>query len=239
MIVRESSENGILAITITQTGVKHIALDEPNQDNTAFLVKGNDLVMAVADGVGSCKMAQYASEEACRICLEIFDSLVSGELQDSCADIAAEIVDRWNLFLEGKEANEYCTTLKAVFVVNGILSTVSVGDGILMLESDGDVIASPEDENDFLNQTNCLVPGITAESVWMCQKNVGNNAFVVFMSTDGVSNGIESGQEADLIREISGIADEEVLKDELIVFFNDVRLVSADDMTLGVIRYGH
>ncbi len=238
MIVREKNENGINAITISETGLKHAALDEPNQDSNALFIKGTDLVMAVADGVGSCKMAGIASEKACGICLGIFEILVSGNSQASCEEIALMITDRWNEFLEGKDGNEYCTTLKAVFVVNGILSAVSVGDGVLMVESEGEVISSPEDDNDFLNQTNCLSPGIGIESVWLCQKNIGGKAFSVFMSTDGVSNSIVAGQETDLIREISGIDGEEKLKDELMGFFNDIRLVSADDMTLGVIRYG-
>ena len=238
MIIQEKDENGIYAVTVTETGVKHAALDEPNQDSNTFLVRGTDLVMAVADGVGSCRMAGIASGEACSICLEVFESLVSGKDHASCEEIAIMITDRWNAFLEGKDAHEYCTTLKAIFVVDGILSAVSVGDGFLMVESNGEVISAPEDENDFLNQTNCLSPGISADSVWMCQKNTGGEAFSVFMSTDGVSNSIVAGQETDLIREISGIAGRVKLKEELMSFFNDIRLVSADDMTLGVIRHG-
>lgn len=239
MIIHEESENGIHAITVTETGIKHAALDESNQDSNAFLINGTDLVMAIADGVGSCRMAEEASGKACNICLEIFDILLSGEQQASCEEIAHMLISRWEAFLEGKDGNEYCTTLKAVFVVSGILSAVSVGDGLLMVESEGEVISSPEDGNDFLNQTNCLSPGIGPESVWICQKNVGGKAFSVFMSTDGVSNSIVDGGETDLIREISGIAGQEALKEDLVAFFNDIRLVSADDMTLGVIRYGY
>ena len=239
MIVREKAENGFYAVTVTETGVKHVALNEPNQDSSAFLVKDRGMVMAVADGVGSCRMAEIASRKACDICLEVFGVLSSEKQQMSCEETVLMLLDRWNGFLEGKEGSEYCTTLKVVFVVDGLLTAVSVGDGVLMVESEGEVISSPEDENDFLNQTNCLFPGIGAESFWACQKNISGKSFSVFMSTDGVSNSIATGQEKELVREISGVAGDSALKEELIGFFSDIRLVSADDMTLGVIRYGH
>ena len=238
MIIQEKSENCIYAVTVTKAGIKHMALEEPNQDSNAFLIMGSDMVMAVADGVGSCKKAEIASQNACSLCTEMFCDLVSRKDRASCEEIASMIINRWNAFLEGKNGIEYCTTLKAVFVVDGILSAVSIGDGLLMVALDGEAISSPVDGNDFLNQTDCLSPGISEESVWICQRSVDRKDYTVFMSTDGVSNYISAGREKDLINEISRIAGEETLKDELISFFNEIRLVSADDMTLGVIRCG-
>ena len=60
MISNEERVNGLTIVTVSDIGSNHQALFFPNQDSADFVIDGDDFVLAVSDGVGSCSKAEIA-----------------------------------------------------------------------------------------------------------------------------------------------------------------------------------
>ena len=239
MIINESFENGIHAVSISEAGAKHKATNLPNQDCCAFMMDGESFLIAVADGVGSCKYAEQASLKACSICQDLFQDMIKQNLKPDGVMLVETLTKKWLSYLSEKDSMEYCTTLKAVFQLDSKLILISIGDGLLMASSGSKTVMAPSDQCDFLNETTCLSSKLRSSDIWVTDLSVASGICTIFISTDGVSNGIISGQEMALLEELRDHIGTECLRDELISFFNEVRLHNADDKTVGVVKYDH
>lgn len=236
MIINEARRGNLHAVAITEAGAKHTAEDSPNQDCSGFLIEDNDFVLSVADGVGSCANAREGSMLACHICNRAFKALGDGSLPMSGTDIVQWVVQEWRKELNGKNEDDYCTTLKAVFLRDNRIILISLGDGIGMIAIPDQVIMTPKNENDFLNETVCFSSQTNKDSFSINEINVGNSGFVVFLTTDGIANHIIDGQEEGFIRYLLEETTSENLRVELSDFFLNVRALNADDKTLGVVK---
>ena len=132
MIINETHKGNLHAVAITEAGAKHTAEDSPNQDCSGFLVEDNGFVLSVADGVGSCVSAREGSMLVCRICNMAFKAVCDGKLPVNGTEIVQWIVQEWRRELRGKNEDDFCTTLKAVFLWDNRIIMISLGDGIGM-----------------------------------------------------------------------------------------------------------
>ena len=72
MISCEKHAQGLTLVTVSDIGSNHRALLLPNQDSVDFIIDGEDFVLAVSDGVGSCSKAELGSKEAVASCIRVF-----------------------------------------------------------------------------------------------------------------------------------------------------------------------
>lgn len=239
MIIRESSSRKGYAVTITDTGDRHLAMNMPNQDSSDFYLKDDQFFMTVSDGVGSCKHAAQGSKAACRICRAVFDELTVGNVPWNGKAIVREISNRWKELFPGPNAMEYCATLKAVFAKPGLLIGVSIGDGLLLFADSKQRLMIKESASDFLNETVCLCPSIRDDLFDVREISVFPGRCAVFMSSDGVANALVEDQELLLIEAIRTETGADILVDELGDMFEEICLTNTDDKTLGVVRYDY
>ena len=236
MIINEAQRGKLHAVAITEAGAKHTAEDSPNQDCSGFLLKDNGFVLSVADGVGSCVNALEGSMQVCRICNMAFKALCNGSLPMNGTNIVEWIIQEWRKELSGKNEDDYCTTLKAAFLLDNRIILISLGDGIGMVAVPDQIIITPKNENGFLNETVCFSSQTNKNSFSINEIDVGNSNFVVFLTTDGIANHIIDGQEESFIQYLRDDTLSENLRVELSDFVLNVRTLNADDKTLGVVK---
>ena len=219
-------------------GINHRLKGLPNQDSVLFHYSGENFMLAVSDGVGSCAQAALGSKYAVEAVKSVFLELISGTL---CAEphmIAERVIQIWCLLIGSENPDDYCATLKAGIKINRSLLMISIGDGMLAMTSAGIAILSPSDAALFANQTKCLNGQVTASDFWVKDYMLDFNVqYAVFACTDGVANNIQEGREIDLVRDIETHDNPQDLKSELEMLVVDISEYSSDDRTIGVVRY--
>ena len=89
----EEHVGGLTLVTISDIGSNHRALLIPNQDAADYCIDGDDFVLAVSDGVGSCAKAEIGSRNAVTACVQLFLRRKIGESALHTDSIADEIIE--------------------------------------------------------------------------------------------------------------------------------------------------
>ena len=238
MISKEEQCDNLIFVTVSDIGSNHRILCIPNQDAADFRFDGEDFVLAVSDGVGSCKEAERGSKYAVEACLKLFDGIKSHVLHFDNTEIVEAIIAEWKLLIGRENADEFCATLKAVVKIGNDIKLVSIGDGIAAVTSNGIKLLAPTEDMSFTNETKCLRSQIKPESFWIGDFRIDTyEPFAVFCCTDGVANGLTSGKELELVEEIEKNTLNEELKFELETLVNEIGEYNFDDKTVGVVKY--
>lgn len=237
MISAIKEVGNLSAITLSKTGENHVKMGISNQDSISFESNEENFVLVVSDGVGSCKYSDIGSKAAVSICVDLFKEILDGKLNLDNTKIVSELIQRWK-GLFGENCEEYCATLKLAIKIGNKLSLFSLGDGFVAVTSDGMRVISPEENSSFTNETKCLDARITASDIWTNNFTIDTNTSYVLMAcTDGVSNGIKTGDELAFAEEIEKNVGREVLMVELQEFLEVISEYCFDDKTLGVVKY--
>lgn len=238
MISKEDRRDDLVFVTVSDVGSSHRILSIPNQDSAAFICDGEDYVLAVSDGVGSCKHADQGSCFATHVCLKLFDGIKAHELPFEGETIAETLISQWKERITDNQFDEYCATVKAVFKLGNQVKIVSLGDGIAAISSDGIHMISPSEEVSFSNETKCLSSQVSPDSIWIGDYSLDTQKpYVIFCCTDGVANGIVQGQILNLIDEIEKGTDSNDLRSELESLVTEIGNYCFDDKTVGVVKY--
>lgn len=224
-------------VTLTEIGSNHKKLNIPNQDSVIIDVIQDDFVVAVSDGVGSCKKSEIGSQMVIRICKELFNQIHAGHISFEGTEIVKLLIERWKNSLEGN-LMDYCATVKGVFKIGKKAVMISLGDGFAAITSEGMNMLSPNDDGTFSNETKCLDSKVCVGDFWIRNFDIDiNTTFAVLVCTDGVSNAIQTGLELDFVEEIEKNIGSKNLEEELKDFMIDISQYSFDDKTLGVMKY--
>lgn len=238
MISRKEQHNDCTFVSISDAGLSHRVNDIPNQDAVDFVLQGNDYVMAVSDGVGSCKKAEAGSRAAVAAAEAVFEKIHKAGEIPAAAEISQQIIDEWKQQLIGEVLDDCCATLKAVMKFGDRLLLFSIGDGLLVVSSRGMRASAPTDNLTFTNQTKCLNGSVKANELWTSSFKLDLYvSYTVFVCTDGIANGIQERRELDLVAEIETETAASELQNELENLVVDIADYSSDDRTLGVIKY--
>lgn len=224
-------------VSMTETGADHRILLLPNQDAVSFDFDNGDFVMAVSDGVGSCRKAGLGSAKAVAACVHVFKAAKQGKCRICKANLLRSIMTEWRHLLSKEDLDDCCATLKAVFKFGNTITAFSIGDGILAIESDGISMLAPVSETDFVNETNCLHKFVETSDFWSSEFHLDlHKQYAVLCCTDGVSNSILPGSEIGLLTEIEKSISREHLQDEIESLMQELSEHSFDDRTIGVIK---
>lgn len=238
MISKKENHADCTFIVVSDTGVSHRVKGVPNQDAADYVSINGDFVLAVSDGVGSCKKAELGSAAAVEAIKRVFLSLQGKPFPSVLTKITRRIVDEWVSLLAGANPDDCCATLKAAMKLGDKLLLISVGDGLLAVSSSGMKCCAPSENTLFTNQTQCLNSSIKEDDFWTSVFKLDIYVpYVVFACSDGVSNGIQEGREKDLIKEIETQITASELQSELETLLVDISDYSSDDRTVGVVKY--
>lgn len=238
MISVEKRDGDLYFLEVSEIGANHRAMLLPNQDAISSLCIGENFVLAVADGVGSCQKADLGAKAAVEACVTTFERIVNRTVCFDNAIMAKTIIDGWKAKLGHVEIDECCTTLKAVFKLGDTLKIVSLGDGFVAVSSDGIKILSPAEDNAFTNETNCLRSRTREGDFWLYDFHLDMyKPYAIICCTDGVANGLVAGSELDLVEEIEKRISQDNLKAEVEELVVDISNYCFDDKTIGVVKY--
>lgn len=238
MIANEERTENYVFVSVSDRGINHRLDNVPNQDAVMYEIKEEDFAIAVSDGVGSCPMADIGSKVAVESVRLTFLDLKNGILPLELERIVRTIINYWKELINNPRIDDFCATLKAAIKIGKILYLISIGDGLIIVTSGGMSMCSPIENTLFANQTNCLNETVSAEGFWTNSFVLDTYMpYVVFACTDGVANGIKTGQEMELVREIEEQISKESLKEELENFLISISEYGSDDRTVGVVKY--
>ena len=236
MISKEEQRGDLHIVIVTDTGISHRLNKKPNQDAVLYSFFGDDFVLAVSDGVGSCQNAELGSEMAVKAAVKVFEEIKQNKFEK--VEIPERLISEWKKLLLGVDIDDCCATIKIAMKLNRQLLLVSLGDGMLVVTSKGLEMKAPSDEMPFANQTRCLNSCTLPTDIWIEESHLDTYvSYVIFMCTDGIANGLKYGSEYELVRDIEKNTPSENLKDELELLVVDISDFSSDDRTLGVVKY--
>ncbi|PKO08626.1 MAG: hypothetical protein CVU40_14305 [Chloroflexi bacterium HGW-Chloroflexi-2] len=240
MNVREERCGKLIIVTASDIGSSNQKLGHPNQDAVAFCCLGEDLILSVSDGVGSCNKAEFGSRFAVDSSVKLFQEIKNGSLPFETDIIAEKLVEFWRSSISDSNIDDYCATLKVVFKIFNHVKVFSLGDGFVAITSDGLNLISPAEETCFTNETNCLSAQSSGRDLWTADFYLDTfKSYVIFCCTDGIANGILPGKEINLVEEIENDISANELRHALEDFLNDVSNYCFDDKTVGVVKYEH
>lgn len=211
----------------TVTGLAHTKVHKTSQDNSGFKFTGDRLVVAVADGVGSCMYSANGSQVAVEATFELLDKR---DMTDK--DIIEITIDYWQRHLSHTQDQSHCTLHFAMFLPHEII-LCGIGDGgkIINSKSDLDVI---ETKGEFVNCTAAL-PQATEWSIRRFP--YPDDKMQVILATDGVFNEIETTSWREFcfyIQERMDISHNDLEK-ELQTWLEDLQANNEDDKTIAII----
>ncbi|WP_446787117.1 protein phosphatase 2C domain-containing protein [Macellibacteroides fermentans] len=238
MISKEERRDNLIFVTVSDIGSNHRILCMPNQDAIGFNYIGEDFVIVVSDGVGSCKEADIGSKYVVDAVKQLFSSIKSRTLQFDNYEIADAIISYWRISIGNNPIDDYCATVKAALKVGNTVKIISLGDGIAAISSNGISLIAPTEETNFTNETKCMSSFVSPASFWIGDFHLDTyEPFAVLCCTDGVANGLVLGKEVELLNEIERNTNSEVLKEELENLIKEIGDYSFDDKTVGVVKY--
>jgi hypothetical protein len=121
-------------------GPRHVREGRANQDAWASWRMPQGVVLAVSDGVGSCRYAEFGSRAAC---YAVRDAVQSMKPETSPTELTDRITAAWSSRLEGRNPAECASTcLFSVRTHGGRLVVGGLGDGLAVVTS-SDGAAAP------------------------------------------------------------------------------------------------
>jgi serine/threonine protein phosphatase PrpC len=235
MIIKQEWVSDISFLGMSDIGESHVKNGKPNQDAVGFLAFNDSFVVAVSDGVGSCENSHIGSQTAILACKYVLTEISDKKLPFNGENIAKRLAELWTQLFPETVSRSYSATLKAVFGNGKDIIAVSIGDGLLFILSGNETLHAPNTEGDFVNETHCLSHGMKAAEFWTGQIAKLDDT-VIFLSTDGVSNGIKQGCELEFINQIAKINDIAELEQGFKDFMHKIAECSSDDKTIGFVR---
>ena len=167
MTSNEEIRDNLIFVTVSDIGSNHRVLCIPNQDAVAYGVDNEDFMIAVSDGVGSCKKAERGSQYAVDVCRVVFENIKTCALHFDDSKILEAIISGWRSAIRNENIDDFCATLKVVFKIGNIMKLISLGDGIVAATSNGMSIIAPSVETAFTNETKCLCSITSPEDFWI------------------------------------------------------------------------
>lgn len=163
-----------------------------NQDSFKIYSDENQVIIVVADGLGSAAYSKEGSQRITEVAIEILSNT------DDFNGVYLNILNEWKKELEGN-INQYDTTLKFLKIKNDMIVYGGVGDGWISIKSDkGLVLVNMVAENTFSNQTDSILSFNLKEKFSVNKYELSDN-LVGLVSTDGFSEDMDKDNSFGLL----------------------------------------
>lgn len=155
-----------------------------NQDWYSTFSDNTVSVIAVSDGVGSKKHSHIGAEAICRVVVE---EAKKCSMEAICSDdFILNIQKRWQKSIGDHEIESCCCTVMFCIAKDGKVFLAQLGDGIAGIVNNSEVIVFyDDDENHYINETDCLTETINTEKWRMCCVEKSED-FGAVLCTDGI-----------------------------------------------------
>lgn len=153
-----------------------------NQDSFKIYSDENQVIIVVADGLGSAAYSKEGSQRITEVSIEILSNT------DDFNGVYLNILNEWKKELEGN-INQYDTTLKFLKIKNDMIVYGGVGDGWISIKSDKGLVNMVA-ENTFSNQTDSILSFNLKEKFSANEYELSDN-LVGLVSTDGFSEDMD------------------------------------------------
>lgn len=161
-----------------------------NQDSFKIYSDENQVIIVVADGLGSAAYSKEGSQRITEVAIEILSNT------DDFNSLYLNILNDWKKELEGN-INQYDTTLKFLKIKNDMIVYGGVGDGWISIKSDKGLVNMVA-ENTFSNQTDSILSFNLKEKFNVNEYELGDN-LVGLVSTDGFSEDMDKDNSFGLL----------------------------------------
>lgn len=161
-----------------------------NQDSFKIYSDENQVIIVVADGLGSAAYSKEGSQRITEVAIEILSNT------DDFNGVYLNILNEWKKELEGN-INQYDTTLKFLRIKNDVIVYGGVGDGWISIKSDKGLVNMVA-ENTFSNQTDSILSFNLKEKFSVNEYELGDN-LVGLVSTDGFSEDMDKDNSFGLL----------------------------------------
>lgn len=153
-----------------------------NQDSYNIYKDDNQIIITVADGLGSAIFSKEGSNKMADICSDL---LITEQIDD---EFSSKLFKRWKNSLSGK-LELYDTTIKFIKITKEDIFLGGIGDGWIAMLSD-DTIVSKESNNLFSNQTDSIL-SFDLRKKFFIEKFSNINNLAITIATDGFSEDID------------------------------------------------
>lgn len=153
-----------------------------NQDSFDYYYDDNQIIIALADGLGSAVYSKEGSSKAVKILIDIIKENVESK------DIPLMLLNRWKKAVGGN-FDLYNTTIKFIHIEENKISYGGVGDGWIAFNT-GDGLVDLCAENSFSNQTDSIL-SFDLKNKFIYRQIKSNNILNMLISTDGFSEDID------------------------------------------------
>ena len=164
-----------------------------NQDSFGVYLDEKQVIIAVADGLGS---AAYSKEGSQTIVSVATDILSNTDLYESIPD---EVLKRWGALIEGN-ANQYDTTLKFVKITDNNVVYGGIGDGWIVF-ADENGLQSLTADNSFSNQTDSIL-SLDLKHKFVVKETDTIRFRIGVIATDGFSEDLEKENAFQMLNEV-------------------------------------
>jgi len=224
-------------------GARNLENHFDNQDAFDARINDNYIVVAVADGLGSCVHSQIGSQIAVNILCDWVENEMI-EFKELAPDVSRilcnRIVDRWRNTI-GDYYATYDTTLLFIVYINNSLLIGSLGDGMVLLDIGGEYKNLSWQDKVFGNQT-ASIGSINAKEEFKIEliRNIDmNDMITAVIATDGISDDIDEQNQVKLIDYVKNLTIdrgfEETSKEINQWVDNWKSLYNSDDKTIAII----
>lgn len=225
-------------------GARNIEIGAENQDTFEARVDDNYIVVAVADGLGSCDLSKTGANQAVKLlCDWVGQELVEfKEIDNDIGRILCNrIIDRWKKTI-GEDFPRYDTTLLFFIYIKETMLIGGIGDGILLLDLDGGFRNLSLQDKIFSNQTPSIGSTKAKEEfrVDLIRDVKINDSIIAVIATDGIADDIDEHNQEKLVAYIKDFiikrGFEEATKEIDQWVDNWKSLHNSDDKTIAIIQ---
>lgn len=182
---------------VSETGLGHRRDGTPNQDSWLVRRFQAGTVVAVSDGMGSCRYADVGSRAACRAVAEAASVYLRNPLAD-LSGMPSLVQLLWEVMLSGHPPSECSATCLFVVVRDDRDAFLAqLGDGLVAgCRSDGTVdLLQPDKTESFTNVTSGLASR-DAKTCWQTLSVPSDRYCAFVLCTDGIADDLEPGSES-------------------------------------------
>ncbi len=153
-----------------------------NQDSYDYYFDDNQIIIAVADGLGSATFSKEGSSKIVKLLIEIIKENTEKDL------IPLKLLKKWKEALVGN-LNLYDTTIKFIHIKDDVINYGGVGDGWIVI-NEKDNFVSLCASNTFSNQTDSIL-SFDLKNKFVFKENKVSSIKNMLISTDGFSEDMD------------------------------------------------